>query len=296
LFVPAQMALSSTGKKKLWAYAFIIALDTTVLVLSVLVNIFQEFFFMADLFPLVLSIVTLVILSLQITLDLTSKNAFTARPAFEIPLLGILTIVWLVSNSFSTSRWAGLPNCSVFLGDGRAWCRNLQGLRAIIWVEWAAMLLVTLALTRISVVQARSGNTAVWHMALSRYHPDKRPRDFVQDASSFYRGSSIFGFDKPTGHQNNLSAASRDWFAPAEPAIRLSDNVEGQGNTDTPSSSGGRAGLGAYGTGAQSAVPPQQQFQTPNQTRERGITQTIDGFEIVSGGYYTQKWGGPQYK
>jgi len=78
---------------------------------------------MADLFPLVLSIVTLTILLLQcvvirsrlapitsaltrhpyilpyyyhsIIVDLTSKNAFIARPVVEIPLLGTLTIVWL---------------------------------------------------------------------------------------------------------------------------------------------------------------------------------------------------------
>ncbi|KAF9647642.1 hypothetical protein BDM02DRAFT_3075143, partial [Thelephora ganbajun] len=152
----------------------IIVLDIVVLALSVLVNIFQEFFFVADLFPLFLSIVTLAILLLQIVLDLTSKNAFTARPAFEIPLLGTLSILWLAFNSFSTSRYTGLPNCSVFpddLSDERAWCRNTQGLRAIIWIEWAALLLTTLALTRISIVQARRGNTAVWHTALSRYHP-----------------------------------------------------------------------------------------------------------------------------
>lgn len=31
----------------------------------------------------------------RIVLDLTSENAFTARPVFEIPLLGTLTVVWL---------------------------------------------------------------------------------------------------------------------------------------------------------------------------------------------------------
>lgn len=31
----------------------------------------------------------------RIVLELTSQNSFTARPAFEIPLLGILTLLWL---------------------------------------------------------------------------------------------------------------------------------------------------------------------------------------------------------
>jgi len=141
---------------------------------------------MADLFPLLLSIVTLGILLLQcvifisglipaaglltrylytlpschrIVLDLTSRNAFTARPAFEIPLLGTLTIVWLgehaiicfpirgprsyrvhatpnthntASNSFSTSRYMNLPNCSIF-PDGmfRGRCSKPTSVRSL---------------------------------------------------------------------------------------------------------------------------------------------------------------------
>jgi len=275
------------------AYAFIITLDVAVLALSVLVNIFQEFFFMADLFPLLLSIVTLGVILLQIILDLTSKNAPTARPVFEIPLLGILTIVWLASNSFSTARYTGLPNCSIFpddLADERAWCRNAQGLRTVIWVEWVVLLLTTLTLTRMTIVQSRRGNTAVWHTALSRYHPKKQSRDFIQETSSFYRGSSIFGFDRTNDHQKNLSMTSRDWFAPPEPAIRSSDNVEGQGNGAGSFSSGARAGLGAYGNRVQSVVPPQQQFQTESPTRPPAGIKTVDGFEIVSTGYYEGSW------
>lgn len=162
------------------------------------------------------------------------------------------------------------------------------------------VLLTTLALTRMSITQVRRGNTAVWHLALSRYHPDERTRDSVQEASSFYRGSSIFGFDKMNGHQKSPSMTSRDWFAPAEPTIRLSDNVDGQRDNTAGSSFGtGRAGPGAYGNGAQSAVPLQQQFQTPSATRGPAVTQTIDGFEIISPAYYFQNqgnWnqGGPQ--
>jgi len=295
------MALTSTGKKKLCSYAFIIALDIVVLALSVSVNIFQEFFFVADLFPLLLSIVTLAIFLLQVVLDLTSKNAFTARPAFEIPLLGTLTIVWLAFNAFSTSRYTDLPDCSVFddVPDERTWCRNVQGLRVFIWLEWAALLLNTIVLARISIVEARRGNTAVWRTALSHYRPNSESGDFVQDASSFYRGSSIFGFGGASGHQKDPSMSSRDWFAPAEPVIRLSSNVDSQRHSPTGSFySAGRAGLGIHGNGAQSAVSLQQQFQSSNPS----VTRTVDGFEIVTGGgYYFQNegnWnqGGPQYR
>jgi len=163
-------------------------------------------------------------------------------------------------------------------------------------MEWVVLLLTTLTLTRISIVESRRGNTAVWRTALSRYNPKKQSRDFIQETSSFYRGSSIFGFDRTNGHQKNLSMASRDWFAPAELAIRSSDNVDSQRDDVEDSYPGaGKAGLGAYGNGNRSVVPPLQQLQTPNPTRPPAVIKTIDGFEIVSTGYYEGNWnqGGP---
>jgi len=147
-------------------------------------------------------------------------------------------------------------------------------------------------LARISIIQSRRGNTAIWHTALSRYPRNTQSREIVQDTSSFYRGSSIFGFDRTNGQQKDLSITSRDWFAPAEPIILSSGTVEGHRDSASGSfSSVGRAGTGAYGNGAQSAVPLQQQFQSPGLTRDPGVTKTIDGFEIVSDGYYFQQEG-----
>ena len=114
------------------------------------------------------------------------------------------------------------------------------------------------------------------------------------DTSSFYRGSSIFGFDKNC-HQKGLSMASRDWFAPAEPVIRLGDNAEGKRDSYGGSFFG--AGVGAYGTRLQLAVPLQQQIQAPRPTKDPTTAKTTDGFEIVSMGYYQDHWGGgPQYR
>lgn len=156
-------------------------------------------------------------------------------------------------------------------------------------------------LTRIATVQARRGNTAVWRTALSRYHRRNQSRDFLQDASSFYRGSSIFGFDRASAHQKG---SSRDWFAPAEPSIRLDVGLDSQRDTGSGSFFGaGTSGPGALGNGSQSAVPLKQQFQfqTPRSTKETGFTKNIDGFEIVSTGHYFQNEGiwnksGPQSK
>lgn len=285
------------------AYAFVIVLDIVVLGLSASVNVFQDFFFAADLFPFLLSITTLVILLLQIVFDFTSENSFTARPAFEVPLFGGLTAVWLASNAFTTSRYAGLPSCSVFSDDSdgaQTWCRNAQGLRAIAWIEWLALFLTTLMLAREAIVEARHGNTAVWHTALSRYRRNNQSRDFLQDASSFYRGSSIFGFERASGSQKG----SRDWFAPAEPPIRLSENLENREDGSSCSFFGtGNGSLGNFGNGSHSAVALQQPFrvQTPRSTKSSTVTKTVDGFEIISTGHYFQNegiWGkaGPSWK
>lgn len=153
-------------------------------------------------------------------------------------------------------------------------------------------------LTRTAIVQARRGNTAVWRTALSRYHRSNQSRDFLQDASSFYRGSSIFGFDRASDHQKG---PSRDWFAPAEPSIRLDGGLDGQRDNGSGSFFGaGTSGLGAVGNGTQSSLPLQQRFQIQNPHSTKGaITKTIDGFEIVSTGHYFQNEGiwsksGPQ--
>lgn len=156
------------------------------------------------------------------------------------------------------------------------------------------VLLTTLTLTRTAIIQARCGNTAIWHTALSRYNRNNQSRDFLQDASSFYRGSSIFAFDRATGSQKT---GSRDWFAPAEPAIRLSDNFCSQRDSDAGSFFGsGATSLSALGHGSQSAIPLRDQFQiqTPRSARSATATKTVDGFEIISTGHYFQNesiWG-----
>lgn len=98
----------------------------------------------ADLFPLGLSIATLILLSFlsvhhlpafdqftyfspRLTADLSLDNAYTGRAQTEIGIFGILSIFWLclsptyrilkrlnsslilAFNAFSTSRWAGIP-------------------------------------------------------------------------------------------------------------------------------------------------------------------------------------------
>jgi len=51
----------------------------------------------------------MVLLTFCFFLDATIENPFTGRVPFEIGYAGALSVIWLVSNSFSTSRWRHIP-------------------------------------------------------------------------------------------------------------------------------------------------------------------------------------------
>jgi hypothetical protein len=243
------MSVSAVGKKKFAAFGGIIVLNIAVLALSIGVNIFQGFFFVADLFPLVLSITTLTIFLLLIFLELTASNAFTARPVFEIPLLVILTLTWLGFDAFSTSRWSGIPtSCSVIsdeYSEVRSWCQHLQALKAVIWLVWVTLLILTSSLLCFVVTHAHHGKGQVWRTPLSRYDPSNRHAssvNFITEVSSYYRGSSIFNFRIRTSaganELGNVTPSSHDFFAPPSPVFRDSSGSSAFG--------GVKAGVGTY--------------------------------------------------
>jgi len=165
------MAYSEVGKARLKVYAALYAVNVIVLALAARVNQFQAFFFMADLFPLGLSIATLVFLSLTLLLDFSLVNPFTSRPPFELGFLSVLTILWLAFNAFSTSRWQHVPySCASAATSGQQdWCRNLHTLKTFVWVEWVILFFTTAFTARFAVREHMRGNTHVWRTALSRY-------------------------------------------------------------------------------------------------------------------------------
>lgn len=145
--------------------------------LSARVNIFQEFYFAADLLPFGLSITTCIILLSLISLDICCKNSFTARPPFETGLLFTLSLFWLAFNVFSTFRWRYIPlDCSSIPSDyldERAWCRDVQALKSFIWSLFVGLLFTAAFILRYAVLQAKRGNRKVWITPLSRYDPRK---------------------------------------------------------------------------------------------------------------------------
>ncbi|KAI0634934.1 hypothetical protein C8Q77DRAFT_1054990 [Trametes polyzona] len=192
---------SSVGKKKLGVHVLLIVLDVIALAFAARVNIFQEFYFMADLFPLGLAIATLIILFITLVLDLVIKNMPTARPAVDIGLLYVLSIFWLAFNAFSTSRWRNIPmNCNSIpeeYPDERTWCRDVQALKSFVWIEFVALFFTASFILRYAITEHNRGRKQVWNGPLSRYVPRDPPQrnEFLRQTFTDYfgaRGTSAF--------------------------------------------------------------------------------------------------------
>ncbi|PPQ67688.1 hypothetical protein CVT26_007415 [Gymnopilus dilepis] len=197
------MTFSSVGRKKLAGHAAFLLVDIIVLALAARVNQFQDFFYVADIFPLALSIISLVFVITLFALDFALVNSYTGRPQSEIGIFGVLSIFWLAFNAFSTSRWRLVPlQCdsipSDFL-DERHWCKDLQALKSFVWVNFLLCFGITIFTLRYAISQYNRGNKYIFQMPLSRYRPDMHTSNH-DSGFSFYggRGSEFLQFEKLT--------------------------------------------------------------------------------------------------
>ncbi|KAK0199845.1 hypothetical protein DFS33DRAFT_198942 [Desarmillaria ectypa] len=185
--------LSSVGKKKLLAHLFLLLVSIVVLGLSIQVNKFQEWFYVADIFPFALSLISLVLLAVMLCLDLILPGApsFTSKPFFEIVAFTIMSILWLAFSAFSTSRWQNVPLSCQSIPEGlssmRFWCKNLQALKVFVWIEWLLFLSTALLTLRFVLIENSRGHKHVFEMALSRYSAS-----YSSDGSNHKRGDSEF--------------------------------------------------------------------------------------------------------
>jgi len=166
---------SSAGKAKYAAWGILFVVNIVALALSARINQFQEFFYVADLFPLALSAITLAFLVILTLIDFASNNSPTARPTFDLAFLFVSSILWMSFNAFSTARWAGVPmacgNIPDEFADERAWCSDVQALKAVVWIEWVGFFLTALLTLRYVVAQNSAGRRHVWRTPLSRFSP-----------------------------------------------------------------------------------------------------------------------------
>ncbi|KAJ7740937.1 hypothetical protein DFH07DRAFT_926303 [Mycena maculata] len=189
------MAFSPVGKKKVAAHVSLLLVNILVLALSTRVNLYQDFFFVADRFPFILSIITFVLLGIMTLVDFVSSSSYTGRPQFEIGVFSVLGIFWLAFNAFSSSRWSSAPfNCGVIpsdYSDTIQWCQELSALRVLVWVEWLIFFFTTITTLRYSITQSNRGNKHVFQMPLSRYTPTIR-----SDHSADYGNSEFMQYAK----------------------------------------------------------------------------------------------------
>ncbi|KAF9465410.1 hypothetical protein BDZ94DRAFT_1189239 [Collybia nuda] len=192
------MTFSPVGRVKVTAHVILFIINIVVLALATRVNNFQEFFYIADIFPFALSIVTLILLAATITVDFALESSFTGWPQFEIGYLGLLTIFWLAFNAFSTSRWRMIPfECSeipLTFSDERVWCKDLQALKALVWVEFLVCFVIAVMTLRYSLTQHGRGHKHIFKMPLSRYRPEIR----MGEKTNYARDSEFLQFEKLT--------------------------------------------------------------------------------------------------
>nr|GAT58871.1 predicted protein [Mycena chlorophos] len=172
------MSFSSVGRTKIAANLFLLLLNIIVLALSTRVNLYQDFFFVADRFPFILSIITFVVLGLMTLVDFCSNNSYTGRAQFEIGVFSILSIFWMAFNAFSSSRWSSVPlSCGGIPSeypDVLQWCHELTALRVLVWFEWLTFFFTLVLTLRYAITESNRGNKHIFKMPLSRYDPSLR--------------------------------------------------------------------------------------------------------------------------
>ncbi|KAF9561725.1 hypothetical protein CPC08DRAFT_688654 [Agrocybe pediades] len=170
------MSFSSVGRKKVAGHIVFLLVDVIVLALSTRVNQFQDFFYVADVFPFALSIISLVFVVLLLALDIALDNSYTGRPQTEIGIFGVLSIFWLAFNAFSTSRWREIPfQCDAIplnFADERLWCKSLQALKSFVWINFLICLAIACFTARYAIAQYARGDKHVFQMPLSRYRAE----------------------------------------------------------------------------------------------------------------------------
>ncbi|KAH7105568.1 hypothetical protein BKA62DRAFT_766924 [Auriculariales sp. MPI-PUGE-AT-0066] len=149
--------------------------DLAVFALSAHVNSFHGFFYVADLFPFAMSIITFVIVGGTLLTDFKGSNPLLSRPMLELPWLGVLAVLWLCINAFSSSRWRYVQaaDCATIpvdndLSSVTVWCKEVQALRSFVWIEWVIVLIALFWLWRHTSRESARGNRHVWSTSFAR--------------------------------------------------------------------------------------------------------------------------------
>ncbi|PPR05254.1 hypothetical protein CVT24_008280 [Panaeolus cyanescens] len=227
--------ISSIGKTKLAGQAAFLVSTIIVLALSTQVNKFTDFFYVADLFPLAFSIITLVVVVYLFGMDLALSNAFISRAQSQIAIYGILSIFCLQRFLYfplakypipmrrhPTRHVNPLPPPphlslltppppllpSTEFTDERSWCKHLQALKSFVWIEFVISFLIFAITLRYAITQHTRGYKHIFSVSLVRYRPElSHAHPGHASAASFGfngRGSEFLQFEKITEGDVNM--------------------------------------------------------------------------------------------
>ncbi|KAF5353872.1 hypothetical protein D9756_007305 [Leucocoprinus leucothites] len=211
-------AFSPAGKKKLAAQVFLFVINLIVLALAAQVNQFQDFFFIADLFPLVYPSQ---LCTPRVLIDYRPISGQCLHRKSTHGNRNLRGPEYLLAFAFSTSRWQQIPfQCDVIpagqlhsssmqdshrtdpvshiegSSDARTWCKNVQALKGFVWVEFVTCFIITLVTLRYAATQSGRGNKHIWQMPLSRYRPRTGVNFGVGSGVGSDRGSEFLQYGR----------------------------------------------------------------------------------------------------
>ncbi|CAG7848486.1 SubName: Full=Uncharacterized protein {ECO:0000313/EMBL:CCA66612.1} [Serendipita indica DSM 11827] len=120
-------------------------------------------------FAVAVSVLTILAVVPMIVIDLLRRGALMSWVVVELPIMGILWVLWLSSAALSTSVGLFLGDCSSFSFDSalESLCRQYSALQAFSWLNWLLVktyVIVTLALAILALMK---GHKRVWFSPVS---------------------------------------------------------------------------------------------------------------------------------
>lgn len=249
----------------------LVVVTLVIFVLSTHINLFMGFFYIADRFPFVISLITGSTLFLTAVLDaMKAGDAITSRPLTEVGILGVFFILWTAANGFSTPRWDAIQPGTCFAitveknpafeSATRVWCREMLALRGLVWVEWVLIGGALAALLVYCIKQTKHGSGHVWSTPLAIYDPNMAlPNKWNAQSRVFSQFSFYTPGDMSTPYP----------FAPQQPSHKVSTPRESNPNTFSMQSQGSGQAVMGY------------QLDPFNVPKERASPLASSGEEVV---------------
>jgi len=111
---------------------------------------------------------SLLILPVLLFVAATRKGAFTSRIIVEIPILTILSVLWIVTSALSVdwNGWFYPYGCSRYDANDSSWCQQSLAIEGLSLVTWIMLLIYTATLLAYTLIAQSRGNN-VWYKGVN---------------------------------------------------------------------------------------------------------------------------------